>query len=329
VVTLAQMFRNAGWFAGRVGKIFHYGVPKQIGTSGLDDPLSWDRFVNPRGIDRDEEPRVTNFTPKIQLGGALCWHVSAGTDREQTDGKVAAEAIKLLEQNRKRPFFLAVGFYQPHVPCIAPKKYFDMYPLNGIKMPKEPPDVRKQAPAAALTVNPPNYGLKDEDCRKMIQAYYAATTFVDAQIGQVLDALERLGLADNTIVVLWGDHGWLLGEHGLWQKMSLFEESARVPLVIAAPGAKAAGRGCGRTVELIDLYPTLADLCRIKVPAGAEGKSLKPLLDDPARKWGEGAYTQVARGAGKKMAPKFMGRSVRTERWRYTEWDEGRQGVEL
>ncbi len=261
-VTLAQLFRMAGYLAVRIGKIFHYGVPLQIGTNGMDDPASWDQVINPKGIDRDEDKLIVNFTPKIKnIGGALTWHVSRGDDAQQTDGKIAAAAIKQLEDNRNRPFFLAVGFFQPHVPCVAPQKYFDRYPLETIELPRQPAKGRQGFPPTAFTANQPNYGVSAADQKKMIRAYYAATTFVDAQVGLVLDALERLGLADDTIVVLFGDHGWQLGEHGLWQKMCLFEESAQVPLIIAAPGSKAPGRKCGRPAELLDLYPTLADLC--------------------------------------------------------------------
>jgi iduronate 2-sulfatase len=326
VVTLPQMFRNNGYMAARVGKIYHYGVPGGIGTSGLDDPPSWDKFVNPRGRDKDEENLLRNLTPNRGLGSSLSYLAAEGTDEEQTDGKVATETIRLLEDNRDQPFFIAAGFYRPHCPYIAPKKYFDLYPLDKIVLPSEPPDHLKSVPDAAIWTKPLYWDTNEQQRREVIQAYYASITFMDAQVGRVLDALDRLKLADNTIIVFWSDHGYLLTEHGQWMKQSLFEESARVPFLIAAPNAKAKGRATGRTVELLDIYPTLADLCGLAAPAGLEGRSLRPLLDNPQAKWDKAAYTQVERGP---QGQRFMGRSVRTERWRYTEWDEGRKGVEL
>ena len=327
VVTLPQMFTRQGYFAARVGKLYHYGVPLQIGTSGMDDPVSWQVAINPRGRDRDELDHVINFVPAIRnIGGSLTLLEGRGADEEQTDGRVAAETIRLIEENKDRPFFIAAGFYQPHVPSLIMKKYVDTYPLAKINLPVEPPTHHAMVPPIALAVKTPHYGVEPEKLRRMKQAYFSAVSFVDNQIGRVLDTLDRLKLADNTIVVLFGDHGWLLGEHGQWQKQSLFEESARVPLIIYAPKAKGNGRVSRRTVELVDLYPTLAELCNVSAPTGYEGTSLRPLLANPKMAWRRAAYTMVQRSVEGK--PVF-GRSVRTERHRYTEWDEGRQGTEL
>lgn len=324
VVTLPQMFMRAGYFAARVGKIYHYGNPGQIGTPGLDDPPSWNVAINPRGRDKDEENLLTNYTPTRGLGSALCFLRAEGIDDEQTDGHVAKETIKLLEQHKDEPFFIAAGFYRPHCPYIAPKRYYELYPLQRLPHPEASFDYLSDIPRAALASTQPWpwFGVTAAQAQESIQAYYSTISFVDAQVGRLLDALDRLKLTDNTIVVFWSDHGYHLGEHGLWMKQSLFENSARVPLLIAMPGAKGNGQTCGRTVELLDLYPTLAQLCGIQPPAGLEGHGLKPLLIDPAATWDDPALTQVWRGS-------FPGHSVRTERYRYTEWDDGRAGVEL
>ena len=325
VVTLPQVFRNSGYYAARVGKIYHYGNPGQIGTSGLDDAPSWQEVVNPAGRDHTLlEPDIINHTPRRGLGAAMCLLADTkGSDEEHTDGKVATEAIRLLEAHRGKPFFLAVGFYKPHTPYVAPKKYFDTYRLDEISLPPADREQMKDVPGPALasTTPWPNFGVTTDQARECKRAYYATISFVDAQIGRVLDALDRLKLADNTIIVFWSDHGYHLGEHGLWMKQSCFEESARVPVIIVAPGC-AAGKVCPRTVELVDLYPTLTDLAGLKPPTNLAGASLRPLLTDPAAEWSRPAFTQVQRGD-------FPGHSVRTGRWRYTEWDGGAQGVEL
>ncbi len=314
VVTMPQLFTKNGYFAARVGKIFHYGNPGDIGTSGLDDPKSWQQVVNPRGRDKDEENKLTIHTPGKGLGASLTYLASDGTDEEHTDGKVANEAIKLMEAHKDAPFFLAVGFYRPHCPYIAPKKYFDLYPLETITFPEQAADEKDRHPEVALgSTKPwPLFGVNLTQARESKRAYYAAISFVDAQLGRVLDALDRLKLADNTIVVFWSDHGYHLGEHGLWMKQSLFEESARTPLIFAGPGI---GKGVSsRPVELLDMYPTLADLAGLKPPADLQGASLRPLLKNPKAAWKRAAYTET-RG----------GHSVRTERYRYTEWPGHRE----
>jgi uncharacterized sulfatase len=176
-----------------------------------------------------------------------------------------------------------------------------------------------------LTTKPSNYGLQEEKLRQFKRAYFASVTFVDAQVGRVLDALDRLKLSDNTIVVLFGDHGWSLGEHGQWQKQLLFEEAARVPFIITLPKPQTT-EPCARTVELVDIYPTLADLCNLRAPANLDGRSLRPLLENPKARWMVPAITQQVRTDG---STRIMGYSLRTERWRYTEWDGGKAGVEL
>jgi len=323
VVTLSQLFKNNGYFAGRVGKIYHYGNPGDIGTNGLDDAPSWTRVVNPSGRDKKIEKEIINHTPKRGLGSAMCFFADKeGKDEDHTDGKVATETITLLEEHKEKPFFLACGFYRPHTPYVAPKKYFDLYPMEKIQLPQEP-DHRKSIPKPALASTPqPYFGCTEEQARQCKQAYYAGISFLDAQLGRVLDALDRLKLWENTVVVFWSDHGYHLGEHGLWMKQSLFEESARVPLLIVAPGAKGNGKVSPRTVELLDLYPTLADYAGLTPPKDLAGASLRPLLEDPMKAWDRPAFTQVQRGG-------FPGHAVSTEKWRYIEWDGGKEGVEL
>ena len=345
IVAFPQLFKNHGYFVARVGKLYHYGVPKQIGTDGLDDPVSWERVVNPRGRDCDDEDKIYSIIAGEKArttvgsgnyGGTLSWLAAEGTDIEQTDGKIALEACRLLRENKDKPFFLAVGFFRPHTPYVSPKKYFGGYPREQLTLASLPPGDREGKPAAALTIFPPNYGMDETLQRTVVQAYYASVSFMDTQFGVVLAELERLKLDENTVVVFLSDHGYHLGEHGQWQKMTVFEESARVPLIIAAPGMKAVGQTTPRLAELVDVYPTVADLCGLPAPKELEGTSLRPLLDDPRRAWKQGAFTQVmhrAKGgradAKKPRADTAVGRSVRTERYRYTEWADGKHGVEL
>jgi uncharacterized sulfatase len=199
-----------------------------------------------------------------------------------------------------------------------------MYPMDKIQVPRVTAGDVKDVPAAALlSVKPwPLFGVTLDQARECKQAYHAACSFVDAQIGRVLDTVDRLKLWDHTVVVFWSDHGYHLGEHGLWMKQSLFENSCHVPLVIVAPNAAGNGRTSPRTVEFVDLYPTLAELAGLHAPSNLEGKSLKPLLENPQGTWERPAYTQVWRGT-------FSGHSVRTERYRYTEWDGGNKGVQF
>ena len=332
VVTLPQLFKNHGWFSARVGKLFHYDVPHGIGTDGLDDAPSWDVVVNPRGRDVTDAAHIVNPTPQKPVSAALSWLRAEGADEEQTDGLIATAAIRLLEQSRGKPFFLGVGFFRPHTPFVAPKKYFDRYPIGTIQLPAAPPDDRADIPPAAFAHNnaTPHYGLDEPTLRTALQAYYASVSFVDAQVGRLLDALDRLDLARDTIVVLWSDHGYHLGEHlGVWQKRTLFEESARAPLLIRDPTARGNGTASARIVEFVDIFPTLAERGGLPRPAGLTGRSLQPLLADPAAPWDGQAITQILRPPDARFPHPVMGRSIRTERWRFTEWNEGRDGAEL
>lgn len=332
LVTLPQAFQQAGYFAGRVGKIYHYNVPAAIGTDGFDDPPSWQRTVNPKGRDKDEEHLIFNAEPDRKISAALSWLAADGSDQEQTDGMIASRAIELMEEKRDEPFFLGVGFFRPHTPYVAPQEYFDLYPLEQMRLPYAPQGDRDDIPIAAFAHNCPipNYNLKREVLLGATQAYYACVSFVDAQVGRLLAALERLELAQRTIVVFWSDHGYHLGEHnGVWQKRTLFEQGARAPLIIRAPGMAGNGRRCRRVVEFVDIYPTLTSLAGIDAPDDLDGRDLSLLLQDPLADWDGFAVTQVLRPADDRLSKPVMGCSIRTDRWRYTEWAEGSAGVEL
>jgi len=328
-VTLPQAFRQAGFRVERIGKLYHYNVPKGIGTDGMDDAPSWDTVFNPKGRDVVDEGKI--FSLKAgEFGGTVSWLAADGTDAEQTDGLAAARAVERLEAfaQENKPFFLAVGFYRPHTPYVAPKPWFAKHPLDTVRLPEVPTDHDADVPAAALKSRKPEQArLVGELGREALQAYRASVSFVDAQVGIVLAGLERLGLTDDTVVVFTSDHGYHLGEHGLWQKRSLFEESARVPLVIAVPGGRS-GVADGHSVELIDLAPTLCGLCGVPAPPGFEGRSLAPLVTGDAAAAqafsDRPAFTEVAdlRGGG-------QGASVRSGRWRYTLWNGGSAGRQL
>ncbi|MCA9194011.1 MAG: sulfatase [Planctomycetales bacterium] len=330
-LSMPQAFRQAGYFAARIGKLYHYNVPKSIGTNGHDDPGSWELELNPAGVDRlVEEPQIFTLTPG-NFGGTLSWLASKNDDSKHTDGLMAADAEWVLERcarQRERPFFLAVGFFRPHTPYVAPENpYFGYYPVNEMPVVTGIEEDQADLPAAALGSHKKEHDkLTDPLRRECLQAYLASISFMDAQVGKVVDCLDRLGLSDNTIIVFTSDHGYHMGEHGLWQKMSLFEESSRVPLLIVAPGVTKPGSVAHSPVSQVDLFPTLAKLCHVDAPSNLQGQDLNPMLSNPdfnGRGW---ALTQVSRGNGENQ---FFGYTVRTERWRYTEWNEGQAGNEL
>jgi uncharacterized sulfatase len=328
-MTLGQAIQKNGYFSGRVGKIYHYGNPGQIGTPGLDDPPTWNKTVNPAGIDKlKEEPMLTNYTPGRGIGSAICFYASPARDEEHTDALVAAETIRMIEENRNGPFFVGAGFYKPHVPWIAPSKYFDMYPASKVDLRPFDESELKVAPEIAYWTNPANWGMTEKQRREAIQAYYASISFCDAQIGKLLDALERMKLLEDTTIMFWSDHGYQLGEHGQWMKQTVFEWAARSPFIVAGAGVQARGKSSSRTVEFLDMYPTLVDLCGLKgAPANLHGRSIAPLLRNPSASWDHPSVTQV--GRGQKGPNVRMGYSLRNERYRYTIWEEGESGEEL
>lgn len=294
---LPEYFRRFGYFTARVGKI--------------GGAARWDVAMKSGHSEKE--------------GGLLKieWRATKNKDEDEPDGQTARQIVRLLEQHKGKAWFIAAGFGRPHLPFVAPQKYFDLYPPEKIFLPKEPPDVRKNVPTIAFDRHKDT--LPEAQARQAIAAYYACVSFMDAQLGVVLDAMDRLQLWDNTVVVFWSDHGFHLGEHGgLWRKAKLFEECARVPFIVAAPG-KQKGTASPRLVELVDMYPTLTQLCSLPAPTGMEGTSFVPLLEDPRQPWKKAAFIQVAHGRNHDV----MGRTVRTERYRYTEWADGKEGVEL
>ncbi len=331
-VSLPQAFRRAGYFAGRIGKLYHYGVPGSIGTDGADDTASWELQMNPAGVDRlVEQPNIFSFQPG-NFGGTMSWYASPHPDEQHTDGLLADNAAWVLERCAKqdRPFFLAVGFFRPHTPYVSPKEYFDLYPRPSMPVVRGIKEDRADIPPIALASYKNTPDMTDDQRRECVQAYYAAISFMDAQVGRVVDALDRLGLADNTVIVFTSDHGYHMGEHGLWQKMSIYEESARVPMLIVAPGISKRGAVAQAPVGHIDLYPTLTELCGVTAPDNLQGQTLVSMLKDPSEIGRGWALTQVTRGGGKgNEAKRIFGYSLRTPQWRYTEWNEGRQGREL
>lgn len=334
-VTLGQYYQNQGYYVGRVGKIYHYGNPSQIGTDGHDDVATWQERFNPAGIDKLQEENIVRYPggvtgKKDGLGISMAWWDPVSADEAHTDGLVATRAIDMMKRNREKPFFVAAGFYNPHCPYVAPRRYFDLYPLDQITVPpleEAKRDLDDVPPMAVQrdTKNWPYYfkGITPDEARKCKQAYYASVSFVDAQVGRLLDAVEELGLVDNTLVVFWSDHGYFLGEKGLWYKRKNFERSVRAPLILAGPGIDARGRVCAQPVELVDLYPTLVDYTGFQIPDGLDGWSLRPLLSDPSTGWAKPAISLVFHG------PKAQGFSIRTPRYRYTEWNAGDAGTEL
>jgi uncharacterized sulfatase len=322
-ITLPQLFKNHGWFTAREGKMFHMNVPTEVGTPKYQDEISWNHSVSPPGLELMTPGAGRKLNPPgVSFG--MQWIASASATG-QADANAAGEALALLDKRRAEPFFLGLGFIRPHLPFVAPSRFYDLYPLDSIPLPENPPNDLDDIPAASKAVRPHLWDHMKMDpprIQEALRGYYASTSFMDDQLGRVLAGLDRMGLASNTVIVFWGDHGWHLGEHTRWQKMSLMEESARVPLIVAAPGRRGNGKTSRALVEFVDVYPTIAELCGLKAPADLEGRSLAPLLDNPARSWKKAAFTEL-------RYESITGRSVRTNRYRYIRWEGGGGGEEL
>jgi arylsulfatase A-like enzyme len=331
VVTLPQHFKNHGYHAQGIGKIYH---------GGYDDPKSWSVPHTVGGGPRfgpEGRAMLGKLKAEAKKAGAdvsrvrgLPWEAPDVGDDDLADGSTTLKAIDALRKVKDRPFFLAVGYLNPHLPFVAPKKYWDLYKPDDFKLAANP-----YPPKGAPSYAPSSWGelrayhgiprkgpVSAEQARSLIHGYHAAVSYLDAQVGRLLDELDRLKLADNTVVILWGDHGWFLGEHGMWCKHANYELATRVPLVVRAPGKKP-----GKTdalVEFVDIYPSLAELCGLPAPDGVEGTSFRPLLDDPARPWKRAAFSQYPRqvpGQGR-----AMGYAMKTGRYRLVEWSVPAKG---
>ena len=326
--TWPQLFREAGYFTARVSKILHMGVPIDIesGSDGTDDPASWDERYNSQAAEWQTQgaAELVQGNPEGTLerkGGNVMTVVKAeGDDLVHADGQTAETASALIRKHKNEKFFLAVGMVRPHVPFVAPKSYFDPYPFETVVLPQKEEGDWDDIPERGINyVTNVNGAMSRIQQKKAIAAYYAAVSFMDAQVGKVLKTLKEEGLEDNTIVIFTSDHGFHLGEHDFWMKVSLHEESVRVPLIIKMPGKKPAV--CHSLVELIDLYPTVAELAGLKYSKHLQGKSLRPTLDNPQYKVRDTAFS-VSQG-GKSFL-------LRTQKWAYIQYDEDAQsGKEL
>lgn len=317
-ITLPQLFRQSGGRSARFGKMYHMGVPTTVGSNAWDDPASWDVAVSPPGLEDKTPGEGRNVTPSFPRGNAMHWvSFDKQFEKEQADERVTENGLEQIAKAGSQPLFLALGYVRPHVPFVAPSRFFDLYPLSRMNVVTNPAGDLDDIPMAstkAVTGRGADMGMNEADKREALRGYYASISYMDHQVGRVIEALDKAKLRDRTAIVFWSDHGWHLGEHLRWQKRSLFEESSRIPLIVSAPGRK--GRGASRAlVESIDIYPTVAELAGIAPPAHLEGQSFAPLLDNPNRKWKQAAFTQVW------VEPNIMGRAVRTDRYRYIHWE--------
>jgi arylsulfatase A-like enzyme len=325
VVTLPQYFMQNGYHAQSFGKVYH---------GSLNDPKSWSvphtqnrqpHYSDPKTLEALKKASADTTEVGGKNKGPASEIAEVDSDSQLPDGFIADKAIEAMRQVKDKPFFLAVGFVKPHLPFVAPRRFFDLYPRESIELSpnRKPPQgvppiaLTNFAELRAYSDMPKTGPLSDDQARALRRAYYASISFMDAQVGKVIEELDRLGLREKTIIIVWGDHGWHLGDQGLWCKHTNFEIAARTVMMISVPGAKHAGAKTDALTELIDIYPTLCDLAGLPKPGGLEGTSFAPLLDDPARAWKSAAFSQYPRQKD------VMGHSMRTSKYRYTEWQKG------
>jgi len=338
VVALPQQFKEHGYHTQAFGKIYHGAFATAYVGRRCDDPPSWSAdhwygspqyYFSPQGIEIARQVYAKKFHKpltdpddwKQEFVQGLSTEAPDVPDSTLYDGEMTDRAIRALGELKGKPFFLAVGYLKPHLPFVAPKKYWDLYNRAEVKLPN-PSTAPKDAPAVALHNSGELHGqytdmrndpLSEAQARELRHGYYACVSFVDAQIGRLLAELDRLGLRENTIIVLWGDHGWHLGEQSLWGKHTDFELDARAPLIVSAPSRNKTGTKCNALVEFVDIFPSLCELAGLPIPSHVEGTSFAPLLDAPDRPWKTAAFTQVVHGPA-------AGRSLRTDRYRFTRW---------
>ena len=329
-VTLPQHFMKHGYHAWSVGKVYH-------GSPLTQDPASWSAPARMNVADESSGPNPyvlpENFHPEVFGGKMNATECADVRDDAYPDGKVADEAVKMLgelNQLGDKPFFLAVGFRKPHLPWCAPKKYWDLHnrdalspPVNAWR-PEGAPDYALHNSRELRNYRdlpPPDTGpIPHDKIMELRHGYYAAASYMDAQLGKVLDELDRLGMAENTVILLYGDHGYHLGEKELWCKTTNYELDCNAPLILSAPGRTNPGTKINSLVEFVDVYPTLVDLCGLHIPEGLEGLSMAPLLDDPKQEWKRAAFSQFPRPWFYKGDPEVMGYTIKTDCHRYTEW---------
>ena len=353
VVTMPQYFKKHGYHTVSMGKIFHNHMPDRV---SFDEPdLRPAKYMTPEMIDREPESfyhddelnrelaevrkQRLKKNPKRYADGwayGVATESFDGPDNQFYDGaqtELAIDTMKRLKE-KDEPFFLALGYYRPHLPFVAPTKYWDLYDRETLPL-ADNQFLPKNSPVMAMNSmyelrgcydlefvkHPSKFQLDESESRRLKHGYYASVSYVDACFGKLMEGLEELGLADNTIVVLWGDHGWKLGEHGSWCKQTNYDIDLQVPLMIRVPGQANAGSKTNAIVELVDLYPTVCDAADLPIPEIMEGTSMMPLLADPKQKWKTGAFSQFHRAP--KITPdkgRYMGSSLEAERYHYIEW---------